>query len=110
MNGKPVLFRLQEINFVDDKDGKPIAINQFIGKRLIASFGNSASDLQMLQWTAAGDGKRLMLIVHHTDAEREWAYGPESKRGTFSDSLMEEANSNGWTVVDMKNDWKVIYP
>ncbi len=105
----PVLMRLPEINFIDDKDGKPVAINQFIGKRPLAAFGNSDGDLEMLQWTAAGDGKRLMLIVHHTDAEREWAYDRKSEIGKL-DKALDAAIKNGWIVVDMKNDWKVIYP
>jgi phosphoserine phosphatase len=105
----PVLMRLPEINFIDDKDGKPVAINQFIGKRPLAAFGNSDGDLEMLQWTAAGDGKRLMLIVHHTDAVREWAYDRKSQIGQL-DKALDAAIKNGWIIVDMKNDWKVIYP
>jgi phosphoserine phosphatase len=105
----PVLMRLPEINFIDDKDGKPVAINQFIGKRPLAAFGNSDGDLEMLQWTSAGDGKRLMLIVHHTDAEREWAYDRKSEIGKL-DKALDAAIKNGWIVVDMKNDWKKIYP
>jgi phosphoserine phosphatase len=105
----PVLVRLPEINFIDDKDGKPVAINQFIGKRPLAAFGNSDGDLEMLQWTAAGDGKRLMLIIHHTDAEREWAYDRKSEIGKLNKAL-DAAIKNGWIIVDMKNDWKVIYP
>ena len=108
IDGKPVLLRLPEIDFIDDKEGKPIGINKFIGKRPIAAFGNSDGDLQMLQWTAAGDGKRLMVYIHHTDAQREWAYDRESHVGKF-DKGLDEANSKGWTVVDMKNDWKKIY-
>ena len=108
VDGKPVLLRLPEIDFIDDKEGKPIGINKFIGKRPIAAFGNSDGDLQMLQWTAAGDGKRLMVYIHHTDAQREWAYDRESQVGRF-DKGLDEANSKGWTVVDMKNDWKKIY-
>jgi phosphoserine phosphatase len=108
IDGKPVLLRLPEIDFIDDKEGKPIGINKFIGKRPIAAFGNSDGDLQMLQWTAAGDGKRLMVYIHHTDAQREWAYDRESQVGRF-DKGLDEANSKGWTVVDMKNDWKKIY-
>ncbi|MCJ7758181.1 MAG: haloacid dehalogenase-like hydrolase [Gillisia sp.] len=108
-DGQPVLVKLPEINFIDDKDTKPVGIHQFIGKRPIAAFGNSDGDLQMLQWTAAGDGKRLMLYIHHTDAEREWAYDRESSIGRL-DKGLDEANEKGWTVVDMKNDWKVIYP
>jgi hypothetical protein len=105
----PVLVKLPELDFFDDKEGKPVAINKFIGKRPIAAFGNSDGDLQMLQWTAAGNGKRLMLYVHHTDTEREWAYDRESHIGGLNKGL-DEANENGWTIVDMKNDWKKIYP
>jgi phosphoglycolate phosphatase-like HAD superfamily hydrolase len=108
-DGNPVLIKLPEINFIDDKEGKPVGIHQFIGKRPIAAFGNSDGDLQMLQWTAAGDGRRLMLYVHHTDAEREWAYDRDSHIGKLNKGL-DEAIEKGWTVVDMKNDWKVIYP
>jgi len=107
-DGQPVLVKLPEINFIDDKDTKPVGIHQFIGKRPIAAFGNSDGDLQMLQWTAAGEGKRLMLYVHHTDADREWAYDRESHIGRL-DKGLEEANEKGWVVVDMKNDWKNIY-
>jgi len=109
IDGKPVLLRLPEIDFIDDKEGKPVAINKFIGKRPIAAFGNSDGDLQMLQWTAAGDGKRLIVYIHHTDAEREWAYDRESSTGRL-DKGLDEASSKGWTVVDMKNDWNKIYP
>ncbi len=108
-NGKPVLVRLPEINFIDDKAGKPVAINQHIGRRPIAAFGNSDGDLQMLQWTAAGDGKRLMVLVHHTDAQREWAYDRQSHIGRL-DKALDEAQAKGWVVMDMKKDWKVIYP
>ena len=108
-DGKPVLVRLPEINFIDDKAGKPIGINQHIGRRPIAAFGNSDGDLQMLQWTAAGEGPRFCLYVHHTDAEREWAYDRESHIGKL-DKGLDEARKRGWTVVDMKYDWKVIYP
>jgi hypothetical protein len=109
-NGKPVLMRLPEVNFIDDKAGKPVGINSHIGRRPIAAFGNSDGDRQMLEWTQDGNGARLMMLVHHDDAKREWAYGPESKVGTFSDSLMQEAQKNGWTVISMKDDWKTIYP
>jgi hypothetical protein len=108
-NGHPVLVRLPEINFIDDKAGKPVGIHQHIGRRPIAAFGNSDGDLQMLQWTAAGKGARLMLIVRHTDAEREWAYDRKSKIGRL-DQALDEAFTNGWTVVDMRQDWKIIYP
>jgi hypothetical protein len=106
----PVLVRLPEINFIDDKTGKPVGINSHIGRRPIAAFGNSDGDQQMLEWTQAGKGARLMMLVHHDDAKREWAYGPKSKIGTFSDSLMAEAKKDGWTVISMKDDWKTIYP
>jgi len=108
-NGVPVLVRLPEVHFIDDKAGKPVGINEHIGRRPIAAFGNSDGDLQMLQWTAAGEGRRFMLLVHHTDAEREYAYDRKSHVGKL-DQALEEAKKRGWTVVDMKNDWKVIYP
>ncbi|WP_300336637.1 HAD family hydrolase [Accumulibacter sp.] len=108
-SGKPALVRLPEINFIDDKTGKPVGINAHIGRRPIAAFGNSDGDQQMLEWTQAGSGARLMMLVHHDDAKREWAYGPESKIGTFSDALMAEANQRGWTVISMKNDWKKAF-
>jgi phosphoglycolate phosphatase-like HAD superfamily hydrolase len=107
--GKPVLVRLPEINFIDDKAGKPVGIHQHIGRRPIAAFGNSDGDLQMLQWTAAGNGLRFALIVHHTDSEREWAYDRQSHVGRL-DKAFDEAKANGWTLVDMMKDWKVIYP
>jgi hypothetical protein len=109
-DGKPVLVRLPEINFVDDKTGKPVGINLHIGRRPLAAFGNSDGDREMLEWTQAGDGTRFMMLIHHDDAAREWAYGAESKIGTFSDSLMAEAEKSGWTVTSIKNDWKVIFP
>ncbi len=108
-DGKPVLVRLPEIDFIDDKAEKPVGINKFIGRRPIASFGNSDGDRQMLQWTMAGDGARFALIVHHTDDVREWAYDRDSHIGRL-DKALDEAVTKGWTVVDMKNDWKVIYP
>jgi phosphoglycolate phosphatase-like HAD superfamily hydrolase len=100
-NGKPVLIKLPEVLFIDDKQGKPEGIQNFIGQRPIFAFGNSVGDQQMLEWTAAGGGARFMGLVHHTDAEREWAYGAESKIGTFSDALMAEAKKNSWPVVSM---------
>jgi phosphoglycolate phosphatase-like HAD superfamily hydrolase len=109
VNGKPELMRLPEINFVDDKDGKPVGINQYIGRRPIAAFGNSDGDQQMLEYTAGGDGARFMLLVHHTDAVREYAYDRKSSIGQL-DKALDEANAKGWTVVDMKADWKVIFP
>lgn len=108
-SGKPALVRLPEVNFIDDKTGKPVGINAHIGRRPIAAFGNSDGDQQMLEWTQAGNGARLMMLVHHDDAKREWAYGPESKIGTFSDALMAEAKQQGWTVISMKNDWKKVF-
>ena len=107
-DGKPVLMKLPEVNFIDDKTGKPIGINQYIGRRPIAAFGNSDGDLQMLQWTAGGDGPRFCLLVHHTDVEREWAYDRKSPIGTL-DKALDEAQAKGWTMVDMKADWKRIF-
>jgi len=108
-DGKPVLVRLPEVNFIDDKAGKPVGINQHIGRRPVAAFGNSDGDLQMLQWTTAGSGARFALLVHHTDAAREWAYDRRSSIGKL-DQALDAADAKGWTVVDMKNDWKTIYP
>jgi phosphoserine phosphatase len=108
-DGKPVIMRLPEVDFLDDKEGKPVAINKFIGRRPILAFGNSDGDLQMLQWTAAGGGARFMGLVHHTDAAREWAYDRKSSIGRL-DKALDEAQAKGWTVVDMRNDWKTIYP
>jgi hypothetical protein len=105
----PVLMRLPDVDFVDDKAGKPVGINKFIGKRPIAAFGNSDGDYEMLRWTTAGAGSRFGLIVHHTDAVREWAYDRDSHIGRL-DKALAEAPSRGWVVVDMKRDWKVIYP
>ena len=108
-DGEPVLMRLPKMNFIDDKAGKPVGIHRHIGRRPIAAFGNSDGDLQMLQWTAAGDGVRLAVYIHHTDAEREWAYDGESHIGRLDKGLAEAAEK-GWTVVDMKKDWKTIFP
>jgi len=113
-DGKPVLMRLPKIHFIDDKAGKPVGINEFIGRRPVAAFGNSDGDRQMLEWTGAGDGARLMMLVFHDDAKREYAYGPanglpDTKFGTFSQSMMDEANKNGWVVISMKDDWKRIF-
>jgi len=108
-DGEPVLVRLPEIDFIDDKEGKPVGIHKFIGRRPIASFGNSDGDFQMLQWATAGDGPSLAMIVHHTDDEREWAYDRESHVGRL-DRGLDEAAERGWIVVDMKRDWKTIYP
>jgi phosphoglycolate phosphatase-like HAD superfamily hydrolase len=107
--GKPVLIRQPKMNFIDDKEGKPVGINMHIGRRPIAAFGNSDGDLQMIQWTTAGEGLRLGLLVRHTDGEREWAYDRTSHIGKL-DKALDEAQKKGWTVVDMKEDWKVIYP
>lgn len=108
-DGKPVLARLPKIDFIDDNEGKPVGIDSHIGRRPIASFGNSDGDLQMFQWTTAGKGARFALIVHHTDADREWAYDRTSSIGRL-DKALDEAKVKGWTVVDMKKDWKIIYP
>jgi phosphoglycolate phosphatase-like HAD superfamily hydrolase len=113
-DGKPVLMRLPEINFIDDKAGKPVGINMYIGRRPIAAFGNSNGDVQMLEWTAAGDGARLAMLVLHDDDKREYAYGPanglpNSPFGTFSQATMDEAKKSGWSVVSMKNDWARVF-
>lgn len=108
-NGEPVLERLPEIDFIDDKEGKPVAINQFIGRRPLMAFGNSDGDLQMLEWTAAGTGPRFCLYVHHTDAKREFAYDRESAFGRL-DKGLDEAKDHGWTIVDMQNDWNQVFP
>lgn len=107
-DGTPVLMRLPEVNFIDDKAGKPVGIHQHIGRRPIAAFGNSDGDLQMLQWTCSGPGPHLCLYVHHTDAEREWAYDRQSSIGRL-DKGLDAAADGGWTVVDMKADWKQIF-
>ncbi len=109
MNGQPVIVREAAINFIDDKAGKPVGINQHIGRQPIAAFGNSDGDLEMLQWTTSGKGKRFGLLVHHTDAKREWAYDRKSTFGHL-DKALDMATKQGWTVVDMKSDWKTIYP
>jgi phosphoserine phosphatase len=108
-DGRPVLVRLPEINFNDDKTGKPVGINEFIGRRPIAAFGNSDGDLEMLQWTTMTDSRRFGLIVHHTDAEREYAYDRNASLGRL-DKALDAAAVNKWTLVDMKKDWKVIFP
>jgi phosphoglycolate phosphatase-like HAD superfamily hydrolase len=108
-DGKPVLMRLPEVDFIDDKAGKPVSIHKFIGRRPILAFGNSDGDQQMLQWTAAGSGARFMGLVHHTDAEREYAYDRTSEFGRL-DKALDEARARGWTVVSMKDEWKTIFP
>ena len=107
-NGTPVIMRLPQLDFLDDGPGKPVGINNFIGKRPIAAFGNSDGDQQMLEWTAAGPGPRFMLLVHHTDGDREYAYDRNSSVGKL-DKALDEANAKGWTVVSMKDDWKKIF-
>jgi hypothetical protein len=108
-DGKPVLVKLPEMEFVDDREGKPVGIRKFIGRRPILAFGNSDGDLQMLQYTAGGSGARFMGIVHHTDAEREFAYDRSSSIGRL-DKALDEGRQRRWTIVDMKRDWKAIYP
>lgn len=113
-DGKPVLVRMPAIDFIDDKKGKPIGINKFIGKRPIAAFGNSAGDREMLEWIAGGDGLSLKMLVFHDDEKREYAYGPanglpNSPFGTFPQDLMDQAKEQGWVVISMKDDWKEIF-
>jgi phosphoserine phosphatase len=105
----PVLVRIPKVDFVDDNEGKPVGIHKFIGRRPLLAFGNSDGDLQMLQWTAAGESPRFMGLVHHTDAEREWVYDRDSLVGRL-DKALDEARGKSWTVVDMKRDWRVVYP
>lgn len=109
VDGRPTLIRLPEIDFIDDGPGKPVGINQHIGQRPIAAFGNSDGDMQMLQWTTSGKGARLGMIVHHTDAEREYAYDRNSSFGRL-DKAMDMAQAEGWVLIDMKNDWKQVFP
>ncbi|WP_336800394.1 HAD family hydrolase [Kaistia sp. MMO-174] len=106
---KPEILKLPGIEFVDDGPGKPVGINRFIGKRPVFAAGNSDGDLQMLQWTTLNTGPRMGIIIHHTDAKREWAYDRDSHFGRL-DKALDEAPKRGWVVVDMKNDWKIIYP
>lgn len=107
---QPTLFKLPEVLFIDDKSGKPEAINLFIGKLPVIAFGNSDGDQQMLEWTQANNDKNLQLLVHHDDPIREYAYDADSKIGTFTPSLMKEAKKRQWKVVSMKDDWKIIFP
>jgi phosphoserine phosphatase len=114
-DGQPVITRLPELNFNDDKDGKPVAINQHIGRRPIAAFGNSRGDKEMLEYSQGGKGARFELLVLHDDAAREFAYGPaqglpDAKLGAFPQAVYDQAKSSGWTVVSMKNDWKQVFP
>jgi hypothetical protein len=108
-DGKFVLMKEPKVEFIDDGPGKPVGINRFIGRRPIFAFGNSDGDLQMLQWTTAGAGARFMGIVHHTDAEREYAYDRQSHIGKL-DKALGEATAKGWTLADMKRDWKRVFP
>jgi hypothetical protein len=108
-DGVPVLVRLPEIDFIDDKVGKPVGINSHIGRRPILAVGNSDGDFEMLEWTTAGDGARLGILIHHTDAEREWAYDRDSHVGRLERGL-HEAVERGWVVVDMENDWGMVFP
>jgi hypothetical protein len=107
-NGTPMVMKLPAVDFVDDKDGKPLGIQKFIGRRPIMAFGNSDGDLQMLQWTAAGSGPRFCLYVHHTDAERAWAYDRTSHIGRL-DKGLDEARAKGWTIVSMQDAWQRVF-
>ena len=108
-NGNPIIKRMPELEFIDDKEGKPLAIQKIIGKKPVFASGNSDGDLQMMQWTASNSYHSFMLYLHHTDAEREWAYDRDSHIGKL-DKGLDQAVKDGWTVIDMKNDWKLIYP
>lgn len=108
-DGKPVIIKLPEINLVDDKEGKPVGIHQYIGQRPIFASGNSDGDYQMLEFTTAGEGPRFGLLLHHTDGKREWAYDRDSHIGQLNKGL-DDAGKKGWTVIDMQNDWKVVFP
>jgi phosphoserine phosphatase len=108
-DGQPVLVRMPKVDFINDKAGKPVGIYEHIGRRPILAFGNSDSDTQMIEYTTAGEGRRLGLFVHHTDADREYAYDRESHVGAL-DKVLDRANAMGWIIVDMKNDWKRVFP
>lgn len=108
-DGKPMIVKLPELNFIDDKEGKPVGIHQHIGRRPIFAAGNSDGDFAMLEWTTAGDGARMGILVHHTDAEREWAYDRDSPIGKLVRGL-DEAEERGWILVDMKEDWLTVFP
>jgi hypothetical protein len=107
-DGKPVIVRLPELDFIDDKAGKPVGIHKFIGKRPVAAFGNSDGDFEMLEWTTSAPGARLGVIVHHDDEGREYAYDRNSAFGKL-DRGLDEAGKRGWLVVSMKNDWRMVY-
>jgi hypothetical protein len=108
-DGKPEIVRMPKIDFVNDKAGKPVGIYEHIGRRPILAFGNADADMQMVEYTMAGEGRRLGLFVHHTDAEREFAYDRKSHVGTL-DKVLDQAVSRGWIIVDMKKDWKTVFP
>jgi hypothetical protein len=108
-DGRPTLTKDPKLLLNDNFAGKPAGIHLLIGRRPYAAFGNSTGDQQMLEYTQAGDGARLMMLVHHDDAEREYAYGPDTRVGTFSDALMAEAKERAWTVISMKDDWRRIF-
>lgn len=108
-DGTPVIMKTPDLVLNDDKDGKPVGIQRHIGRRPIAAFGNSDGDLQMLEWSCSPPGARLCLLVHHTDAEREWAYDQTSRVGRL-DKALDEATARGWAIVDMKQDWKTVFP
>jgi phosphoserine phosphatase len=108
-DGNPVIKRLPAVDFIDDKEGKPEGINKFIGRKPVFASGNSDGDLQMMRWAASNALESFMLFVHHTDSVREWAYDRDSHIGRL-DKGLDEANENNWTIINMKDDWKVIYP
>jgi hypothetical protein len=109
-DGQPELFRLPDVDFVDDNAGKPVGINSHIGQRPVAAFGNSDGDLEMLQWSTTGGGVRFGLLVHHTDAGREYAYDSDTEFGRLSKATLDAAELNGWAIADMKQDWAAIFP
>jgi hypothetical protein len=108
-DGAPAIVRLPEVDFINDKEGKPVGIHQYIGRRPIAAFGNSDGDFQMLEWTTSGPGLRLGALLHHTDAEREYAYDRKSSVGRL-DRGLDEAGKRGWLLIDIKRDWNRVYP
>ncbi len=108
-NGLPVIVKQAEVDFIDDKAGKPVGIHRYIGRRPILAVGNSDGDFEMLEWTSAGEGPSLAMIVHHDDAKREWAYDRESHIGRLVRGL-DEGPQRGWKIISMKNDWNLIYP